>query len=191
MPNTVDESNINDTIKSWVQTYTDSLYSFALYKTSSKEIAEDLVQETFLAALQSFNNYEGRSNPKTWLIAILRNKINDYHRINFKNPTLMDSSIYDAFFNENGVWNKGQFPSKWQDSTEHLLDNPDFIKVFQDCMQDLPPNWISAIQLRYLHEKKGEIICQELNISPTNYWKIIQRAKLLLRKCIELGWFIK
>lgn len=74
----IDTSSV--TIISWVEAYSDKLYSWALYKTKNKETAEDLVQDTFVIAFQSFNKFEGKSDPKTWLYGILNHKITDHFR---------------------------------------------------------------------------------------------------------------
>lgn len=191
MQNEMDTKNPSTTIKSWVELYSDTMYSWALHKTSSKETAEDLVQETFLAAVRHFDKFEGRSNPKTWLIAILNNKINDHYRDSFRKPALADNSLFEKLFDNNLQWKAEERPQQWADETEHLLDNSDFQKTLGNCMQKLPQNWLSAIQLKYLEEKNSELICQELEITTTNFWQILHRAKLQLRKCLEVNWFKK
>lgn len=185
------------TIRSWVVLYFDSLYSWAVYKTSSKESAEDLVQETFLVALKSFDQFEGKSTPKSWLFGILRHKITDYHRQKYKHPSAEPLAtienegdvLFGKLFNVHGEWNPTESPQPWQEETAHLLDNPDFNKALQDCLKKLPLNWFSAVQLKFLEEKKPEQVCQELGVTPTNYWQIIHRAKLQLRKCLQINWF--
>ena len=191
----MDLSNPAKAVKCWVELYSDKLYSWAYYKTSSKETAEDLVQDTFLAAVTSFSKFEGKSNPQTWLTAILNNKIVDYHRKIVRNPVITeaDQNLPDGagLFNANGSWLKEQKPGNWPSTSEHLLDDNNFRNVLQLCMGKLPANWFSAIQLKYLEEKKAEHICQELGIATTNYWQILHRAKLQLRKCLEMNWFKK
>jgi len=189
--------NIAKTIKSWVLLYFDNLYSWAVYKTSNKESAEDLVQETFLAAHQSFDKFEGKSDPKTWLFAILKNKITDYHRKQYRDPgaraerqnQYVSGVLFISLFNEHGEWRAEEVPEVWPDESDHLLDNPEFNSTLQQCLKNLPPQWFSAIQLKFLEEKKPDLVCQELGVSQTNYWQIIHRAKLQLRKCIQLNWF--
>lgn len=66
--------------KQWVDLYGDYLYNYAIYKGIAIEQAKDLVQDTFLAALKSFDKFEAKSSVKTWLVSILRNKIADYYR---------------------------------------------------------------------------------------------------------------
>jgi RNA polymerase sigma-70 factor (ECF subfamily) len=173
------------------------MYSWAFYKTSSRETAEDLVQETFLTALQSFEKFERKSNPKTWLFAILNNKINDRYRRQIKNPTLSEQqqnekgsySLFEQLFDSERQWKKEERPKFWQVESENILDSPDFNKVLHRCIEALPATWFSAVQLKYLEEKKGELICQELEITPSNFWQILHRAKLQLRKCLEANWF--
>ena len=191
MENVIDTTSPTATIKRWVELYSDNMYSWALHKTSSKETDEDLVQEAFLAAVQSFDKFKGDSNPKTWLFAILNNKINDYYRSSYRRPMVDDNSIFETLFDSNDQWKPDQRPQQWADDTGHLLDNDEFQKTLHHCMKKLPDNWFSAIQLKFMEEKNGEHICQELGITDTNFWQILHRAKLQLRKCLELNWFKK
>lgn len=179
------------TLKGWVNQYSDNLYSWAYYKTSNKEIAEDLVQETFVVAIQSFQKFEEKSHPKTWLFSILNHKIIDYYRQNFRKPMVNESSLMDKIFDNNGSWNSEERPNLWSDETEHLLDNSEFQSTLVACMKKLPDNWLVAVQLKYLSEKDTAIICHELQVTTTNFWQMIHRAKLQLRKCLELNWFKK
>jgi RNA polymerase sigma-70 factor (ECF subfamily) len=183
-------------IKEWVALYTGQLYSWAYYKTNNKETAEDLVQETFLAACQSFATFKGDSDPKTWLLGILHHKISDHFRKQYRSSSVAAAAqeqagrgLTDHFFDEEGLWVKTERPQQWNAEPEHLLDDADFIKVLQQCMHKLPAVWLTAVQLKYLEEKGGALICQELQIAPTNFWQILHRAKLQLRKCLELHWF--
>lgn len=192
----MNENTSSVAIKSWVNAYSDKMYSWALYKTNNKEAAEDLVQETFIAAFQSFDKFGEKSNPKTWLFGILNHKIADHFRKVYRQPIVNESDrnpeagkdFLDTFFDADESWIKEQRPKPWPGDF-HLLDNPDFVKTLQTCMNALPSNWFAAINLKYLEEKNGEIICQELEITPTNFWQILHRAKLQLRKCLEVHWF--
>jgi RNA polymerase sigma-70 factor (ECF subfamily) len=191
MGNVMDTTNPTATIKYWVELYSDNMYSWALHKTSSKETAEDLVQETFLASVLSFDKFKGESNPKTWLFSILNNKINDHYRDSYQKLKVDGNLIFETLFDKNDHWKIDQTPQPWTEDSEHLLDNLDFIKILQYCISILPGNWHSAIQLKFKDEKDSEHVCQELGITNTNFWQILHRAKLQLRKCIELNWFEK
>lgn len=178
-----------EAITCWVQLYSDSLYSWALHKTSNKETAEDLVQETFLVALESFHKFKDESNPKTWLFAILNNKINDHYRTSYRISVVNDDAIFDQLFDEAGPWKREQIPLQWPENNENLMDDTEFQHQLQNCLKQLPSHWFSAIQLKFIEEKKGNEICQELGITDTNFWQILHRAKLQLRKCLEINWF--
>ncbi len=179
-----------DDIISWVKIYTKDLFNYTLTKVEQKEIAEDLVQETFLSAHQSYTNYKGKSNAKTWLFAILKNKIADHYRSKYRNASEVSTSVVEQFFDENDRWKPEYKPTAWINETE-LLDDPEFSKTFKNCIKNLPEKWSSAVQLKYLKDHHTNIICSELEISPSNFWQIIHRAKLQLRNCLELKWFKK
>jgi len=191
MQHVIDTTNPTATLKCWVELYSDSMYSWALHRTSNKETAEDIVQEAFLAAVQSFDKFKGDSNPKTWLFSILNHKINDHYRHSYRNPLADGNKSFETPFDGDDKWKNDQRPLQWAEDTEHLLDNSEFQRTLQNCTGKLPDNWQSAIQLKFMEEKNGEQICQELEITPTNYWQILHRAKLQLRKCLELNWFKK
>jgi RNA polymerase sigma-70 factor (TIGR02943 family) len=184
-------------MESWVRLHTSSLYRWALFKTSNKETAEDLVQETFLTAHQQFEKFRGDSTPKTWLLAILNNKIKAHYRkkyqqidINQDNEIATnDLDIFHQLFDDDDRWKNKEKPISWNKEEDHLLDNKEFNTVLTSCLEKLPDNWRSAVNLKYIEQKKGEIICQELAITPTNFWQILHRAKLQLRKCLEINWF--
>lgn len=190
----------NSQITEWVENYTDELFKWALYKLPSRETAEDAVQETFMAAYQSWDKFNGESSPKTWLYAILNNKIKDYFRKEIRNIVVTESrllpqneerSFLDIFFDENGTWKKEMRPHHWESDEESLLDNGAFTRVLHDCLNKLPELWNKVVILKYLEEKKGNDICKETELSPTNYWQILYRARLQLRECLERNWFKK
>jgi RNA polymerase sigma-70 factor (ECF subfamily) len=188
------KENSKSVLEQWVNQFSDELYSWAFFKTSSKEIAEDLVQDTFLAAFHKIDSFEGKSQPKTWLFSILNNKVIDYYRLSArttkKNFSLTENSgfeLSDGLFNSYGCWKSNDISTVW-DQEEELLDNPDFNVIMEECMNDLPQKWKLAVTSKYLSEKKTEAICQELEITTSNYWQIVHRSKLLLKKCLELKW---
>ncbi len=192
-----ENKNINALFNDWVEEYSDSLYSWAFHKISDKNLAEDLVQDTFLAAWKSYDNFKHKSQPKTWLFSILNHKIIDLYRKNSRNPLNNEADfqidineIYKRNFKSNGRWRDDSRPKDWGEE-EHLLDNKEFKRILEHCMEELPSDWNTVITQKYLEEKKGNKISQGLGISPTNYWQIIHRTKLFLRECLEKLWFNK
>lgn len=193
----METNRLNDsktTVEVWVHEYNDALFSWAFYKTSSRETAEDLVQDTFLAAYHKFDSFKENSQPKTWLFSILNNKVIDYYRLSAKTTKKTISmsedkgyELTEGFFDANENWKNRSINPIWTQE-EALLDNPDFNNVLKNCMNDLPENWNFAITSKYLTDKKADEICQDLNITVSNYWQIVHRAKLFLKNCLELKW---
>jgi RNA polymerase sigma-70 factor (ECF subfamily) len=94
MEDIMSTTNASATVRCWVELYSNEMYTWAFYKTGNKETAEDLVQETFLSAFQSYHKFEGRSEPKTWLFAILNNIVAGHFRKKFR--TDEQENIYSA-----------------------------------------------------------------------------------------------
>ncbi|MBA3673665.1 MAG: sigma-70 family RNA polymerase sigma factor [Chitinophagaceae bacterium] len=174
----------NDII-SLVKAYTKDLFNYAITKVHQKEVAEDLVQDTFLSAYQSYENYKGKSNVKTWLFSILKHKIADYYRSKYKQDIEVD---FDTFFDDNHRWKPEYRPKDWGNEKE-LLDDPKFSQTLQDCFKKLPVKWSSAVQMKYLEEHDADAICSQLEITKSNFWQITHRAKIHLRNCLEMKWF--
>lgn len=182
-------SSAKNKLTDWVNTYTDDLYRWAHHKVSDQELAKDLVQETFLAAAQKIESFKGDSSPKTWLFSILNFKIIDHYRAKVKQPIRIENNNISNFFGLDGEWKPGKRPSDWHLNELNLLDDDEFRKVLKKCMDSLPETWNICVKLKYLMNKSGEEICQELELSPSNYWQIVHRAKLNLRECIDVNWF--
>ncbi len=180
--------DIKDQIISLVRTYTNELFVYTMIKVGQKEIAEDIIQETFLSAYQSIGNFQNKSSAKTWLFSILKHKIADYFRLQYKNSIETSSDIIEKYFDQNHRWKREYRPSKWTEDN-HLLDDPAFSKVLADCLKKLPGKWSAAVQLKYLEEEESQAICSRLGITVANFWQIIHRAKLQLRNCLDINWF--
>ena len=165
-----------------------------MFQTNNVDEAEDLVQDTFLAATKSFETFDRRSKPSTWLFAILNNKIADYHRGTARDNKHRIASLGQEkkatshYFNSDGEWLEKSKPQDWQIDEFNFLDDLDFLQVLEKCLSKLPPHWHEAVKYKYLEDKETETICQDLEITVSNYWQIIHRAKLQLRICIESNW---
>jgi len=182
-------------IDQWVHLYADDLLRWANTRISNKETARDLVQDTFLSALNSRGSFKGESSPKTWLFSILNNKIMDHYRSSKKGvlwnetaTTQSAESVSDELFDRYGNWEVNGFEDQWND-TGNLLDNNKFVQVMDHCMEDLPEQWRHLLQHKYLLDKNADDICQEHGLSKSNYWQILHRAKLLMKQCLEVKWF--
>lgn len=183
----METSTTTDLIK-WVETYTNDLYTWALHKVSDSEQAKDLVQDTFVVASEKLSTFKGKSSPKTWLFSILNHKIIDFYRKKVKQPTSVNPSD-SMFFDENKSWLSEKAPKNWNEDETNLLDDNEFQNVLKKCLEDLPEKWNTCVKLKYLMNKNGDEICKDLNITASNFWQIVHRAKLQLRDCIETNWF--
>nr|NQU93084.1 sigma-70 family RNA polymerase sigma factor [Bacteroidota bacterium] len=179
----------DNTLEKWVEQYTDGLYSWAVYKVSDTELAKDLVQDTFLAASEKIATFKGESSPKTWLFSILNYKVIDHYRAKAKQPVKLEDQSFSNFFNDDGEWRPDKKPQDWHGHENHLLDDADFQLILKKCLEALPEKWNACVKLKYLMDKNGDEICQELEITPTNFWQMMHRAKLSLRDCVEVNWF--
>jgi len=177
-------------LSQWVESYTEELYSWAFYKLSDSEQAKDLVQDTFLAAAEKIDGFKGKSTPKTWLFSIINHKIIDFYRKKVSQPVSIEDQSFSDFFESNGEWKRNKKPQNWQEDNEiQLLDDEEFQSVLKKCINSLPEKWNTCVKLKYLTKKNGQDICQELGMTPSNFWQVIHRAKLQLRSCVEKNWF--
>ncbi len=179
----------------WVSNYSDELYGYAFRKTGDSGLAEDLVQETFLAGLDAANKFKGECSERTWLYAILKFKIAGYYR---KASTRYETRLKqhndedtgnDHYFNDDGGWKLAARPGDWGEEPLKTTENKELSKTLEHCIEKLPVNHKQVVVLKMLEEIAVEKICKELEITVTNYWVIIHRAKLQLRACLELNWF--
>ncbi len=171
----------------WVDKYGDALFCFARTRVKDKAVAEDLVQDTFLAAVQAKERYKGGSSEKTWLFGILKHKIIDYYR---KEKNLVSVNDYldhpgslDEFFNTKGKWKVR--PSHWSFNPAKAHENKEFLDHFFRCLSGLPRRTADVFVHREIDGLNTTEICGLLGITENNCWVILYRARMLLRKCLE------
>ena len=165
------------------------LLKYAQMQLRNSSWAEDAVSETLLAALERPQSFSGNSQLKTWLIGILKHKLIDQIRRNCKemSATREDAEDLDEdLFSPDGHWRDQ--PKHWGDP-EHCLDQVDFMRVLEACVEHLPGQQGRLFMMREWLELETDEICKELNLSPTNLWVMLHRARLRLRECLQLHWF--
>jgi RNA polymerase sigma-70 factor (ECF subfamily) len=158
-----------------------------------RDAAEDVVQETLLAALTAHASFSGKSTLKTWLTGILKHKIVDAIRRRQREPIVMasfeeeiDLDDFDALFKRNGGWDTP--PADWGDP-EAALDRREFFDIVDFCLEKLPANTGRVFMMREVMELETDEICKELRITANNLWVILYRARVSLRLCLEQNWF--
>jgi RNA polymerase sigma-70 factor (ECF subfamily) len=181
----------------WVAEYGDYLYSYALGRVNDPGRAEDLVQETFLAALKARESFRGGSSERTWLTSILKRKIIDSYRKKYASKEssfgAYEDTIFDADFYRNeepfkGHWQKERAPVSQSFLPEGELEQEELMKFINLCMENLPPQLATVFIMRMIDEEDSETICKELGITTSNLWVMLHRARLKMRACLEKSW---
>ena len=169
------------------------LLAFARLQLRESAAAEDAVQETLLTAFEKTNSFAGRSEFETWVFGILKFKILDHLRQQKKQGRWqplndpIDEDTLDRLFKSNGHWQPSARPHDWGEP-EHILENQRFWQVFDACLIALPDSIARVFTLRELMGLSTQDICKELDITETNCWVILHRARLRLRACLDNGW---
>lgn len=175
----------------WVEKHGNYLFRFALGRMRNTDLAENAVQETFLAALKANKSFSGLSSERTWLIGILKHKIIDHFRKRYREVPVTDlqsdQDAVNSFFDKAEKPNK--FPSNWLPNARELLEKNEFWEVLENCIKRLPKPTADAFSLREIDKMPTKEICKILGISSTNLWVMLHRSRLQLRGCLEENWF--
>ena len=169
---------------------------FADLQLRDRAMAEDLVQESIEAALRKSSSFNGQSTLKTWVFAILRNRIIDHLRQ--ASRTVNMSSLVDddedwhekleAMFTERGAWRDGPRPVAWPDP-EESMQTRQFWTVFETCLDHLPAATGRVFMMREFLGLETDEICTTLSLTTSHCHVILHRARAGLRQCLSQGWF--
>ncbi len=181
-------TNLIDPTK-WVDKYSDYLFNYTIVRVNDRELANDLISETFLAGLKSMKNFKGEATERTWLISILKRKIIDhYRRINSNKGKAEVRIAYSDESNE-GDWLEEQAPDRFDMTAEDVMENEELGTAILDCMNTLNEKQAKIFKMKTIEGFDTEAICNEFNITPSNLWVIIHRARVSLAECLEKNWF--
>ena len=174
----------------WIDRYADYLYNYAIVRVNNSDLAKDLVQETFFSGLKSAKNFLGKSTERTWLVAILKRKVIDHYRkINsIKGQAEVRMNFYSEGENE-GNWIEERVPQSWESATDKEIEMSELKTQIEKCIDYLPEKYAMVFRMKTIQEFETEEICKELNITASNLWVMIHRARTQLRKCLEDNWF--
>lgn len=171
------------------------MLAFARLQLGSDDEAEDAVQEALAGALKNVTNFRGEAALKTWIIAILKNKVADILRQRQRRPVVASQiqetdqeGTLPAVFDRKGMWRDAARPARWEDP-EADLHSSQFLAVFDACLNRLPPQQGRVFMMREVVELETQEICSELGLSVSNVHVILHRARLALRACLQLHWF--
>ncbi len=181
-------TNIIDPTK-WVDRYSDYLFNYTIVRVNDREVANDLISETFLAGLKSMKNFKGESTERTWLISILKRKIVDYYRKINSNKGRAEVKVnYNSDDNE-GDWLEEQISDLSDKTAEDTMENEELGMAILECLDQLNEKQAAIFKMKTIDGIDTDAICNEFNISPSNLWVIIHRARTSLAKCLEKNWF--
>lgn len=183
--------------KTWVSAHGDYLYRYAIKRLRNQVVAEDMVQETFLAALKGRHNFTGRSTERTWLVGILKNKIVDHFRkvsreVDLNPSDELGANGDDSFYADGvqaGNWKERSRPGDSLIDSNDVVELADFWNNLSSCLDNLEQRMAVVFVLREMEEMKSEQICNVLDLTPTNLRVLLYRARKQLRICLEkTGW---
>jgi RNA polymerase sigma-70 factor (TIGR02943 family) len=179
------------------------LLRFARLQLRNDAWAEDAVSDTLLAALSKPQAFENKSQLKTWLIGILKHKVIDVLRMQTREASINfdidgdgnGSEELDALmFKPDGHY--VSTPMNWDSANPNLGDHPEknlstqqFFRVLEACTEKLPTAQGRIFLMREWLELSVDEICKELDLTSTNLYVQLHRARLRLRECLEINWF--
>ena len=192
------QSGSTEAFSRLVERHQQALRAFLRRACGDWATADDLAQETFLAALKGGKSFAGRSAEKSWLVGILKNKIYDHYRQAGRETSFTDLEFYadeeserfvpDGLLQDSWIHDRG--PLDWS-GPGASLDSALFWRTFQECSSKLPKNVAVVFQLREVDGLESREICDLLGISESNLWVMLHRARMALRRCLETNWFGK
>jgi RNA polymerase sigma-70 factor (ECF subfamily) len=165
------------------------LLRYARLQLRDPHAAEDVVQETLLAALSGRSGFAGRSNLRTWLTGILKHKIVDaIRRLSRESPLAgeEEDADFEALFDQRGHWS--EMPAAWP-GADSALEQKEFLIALEQCLACLPAKTAQAFMMREHLGLETAEICKELGVTPTHCWVLLYRARVALRRCLETNWF--
>jgi len=171
----------------WVDRHGDSLYRYALSRLRDPEAAEEVVQESFVAALHAREQYAGRGSEGAWLLGICKRKVIDHVRRRNRPDSGTGGDPgpdpAEALFDAKGNWRTD--PRVLGRRPEETLQREEFWEVFRGCLKRLTQRQADAFTLREVEELASDEICKELSISTSNLWVLLHRARLGLTRCMK------
>lgn len=174
----------------WIDLYSHYLFNYTVTRVNDKAIAQDLVSETFLAGLNSMKNFKGQASERTWLISILKRKIIDhYRRINSKKGKAEVRMSYSGVSENEGDWLEERVEDPFDKTAEDKIENTELGTAIKNCIEKLPEKQAQVFEMKTILNYETETICNELDITASNLWVIIHRARTAMVGCLEKNWF--
>lgn len=175
--------------KKWIDLYADYLFNYSITRVNDRDIAQDLVQDTFLAGLKSMKNFKGEASERTWLISILKRKIIDHYRKINSNKGKAEVRINYNDDESEGDWLEERVADPYDKTAEDTMENVELNNAIHKCLGKLPSKQAEVFKMKTILGYDTEVICNELNITASNLWVIIHRARTAMAGCLKESWF--
>jgi RNA polymerase sigma-70 factor (TIGR02943 family) len=193
-----DQADQNSDILSdgaFLQEIRTQMIKFATLQLGDGHLAEDAVQEALMGALKNASSFGRRAALKTWIFAILKNKIADILRqkqrtVNVGSLRSDDDADLSELFDDKGFWQTEERPIPWG-NPETTLREGQFWKVFEACLEHLPPKQARVFMMREFIELDADEICATVDLTTSNLHVLLHRSRLRLRECIENNWYLE
>lgn len=173
----------------WIDLYSDYLYNYTISRVNDREVAQDLVQDTFFAGLKSMKNFKGESSERTWLISILKRKIIDYYRKINSNKGQAEVRMTFNTEEDEGDWLEERVADPFDKTAEDEMENTELGDAIYNCLSKLPEKQAQVFRMKTIEGQDTDVICNELNITASNLWVIIHRARTAMAECLKENWF--
>ena len=174
--------------ETWVDKYSDYLFNFTISRVNNSEIAKDLISETFLAGLKSKDNFKGEASERTWLISILKRKIIDHYRKINSNKGKAEVRITYKDDESEGDWLEERVSDPFGKTAEDKIENEELGQAIFSCLDSLNEKQATIFKMKTIDGFDTEAICNEYNITASNLWVIIHRARKAMAECLEKNW---
>jgi RNA polymerase sigma-70 factor (ECF subfamily) len=173
----------------WIDLYSDYLFNYTITRVNDRDIAQDLVQDTFFAGLKSMKNFKGEASERTWLVSILKRKIIDYYRKINSNKGKAEVRVnFSEEGDEEGSWLEKRVADPFDKTAEDNIENKELGLAIHDCLTKLPEKHAEIFKMKTILGYETEVICNEFDITASNLWVIIHRARTALASCLEDNW---
>jgi RNA polymerase sigma-70 factor (ECF subfamily) len=169
----------------WLEQHGNLLYKYAFLRVRDANVAEDLVQETLVKAIDKLGSFRGEASIRTWLFAILRNEISNFFRVKKREKCKISDSGSDSTIPIDQLLSPRLAGEEFSTS----LERDEFWDAVQDCFKKVPEHLLSTFLYRLTNPaEKIDDLCEMLGIKPSNFSVRIFRTRLMLRECLERSW---
>lgn len=172
----------------WVDRYSDYLYNYTIVRVNDHEVAQDLISETFFAGLKSAANFKGEASERTWLTSILKRKIIDHYRKSNSKKGKAEVRMNYTSEDNDGDWLEERVSDPFDKTAEDTMENSELGEAIYNCLDGINAKQAAIFKMKTIDNFDTEAICNEFDITASNLWVIIHRARTAMAECLEKNW---